>query len=88
MPAVCGFSSDSWIGEIDVPTAVVVTTEDRIVPAERQLELARAIPGASVDEVDADHGACVSAPQLFARALLEACRSVERGRGNVMQTTA
>ena len=88
MPAVCGFSSDSWIGEIDVPTAVVVTTKDRIVPAERQLELARAIPGASVHEVDADHGACVNAPQLFACALLEACCSVERGRGNVMQTTA
>ena len=88
MPAVCAFSSDSWISQVDVPTAVVVTTKDRIVPAERQFELARAIPGASVHEVDADHGACVNAPQLFARALLEACCSVERGRGNVMQTPA
>jgi 3-oxoadipate enol-lactonase len=80
MPAVCEFTSDSWISEVAVPTAVVVTTRDHIVPARRQLKLARAIPGASVHEVDADHGACVNAPQLFAGALLEACCSVEPGR--------
>jgi len=85
MPAVSGFTSDEWISQIDVPTAVVVTTRDRIVPADRQLKLARAIPGASVHEVDADHGACVNAPQLFTRALLEACWSVERRRG-ILQT--
>jgi len=78
--AVCEFSSDRWIGQVDVPTAVVVTTRDRIVPASRQLRLARAIPGASVHEVDADHGACVNAPQLFAPALIGACRSVVPGR--------
>jgi 3-oxoadipate enol-lactonase len=78
--AVCEFDSDSWISQVDVPTAVVVTTRDRIVPASRQLKLARAIPGASVHEVDADHGVCITAPQVFARALLEACWSVEPGR--------
>ena len=30
--AVCEFSSDGWIGQVDVPTAVVVTTRDRVVP--------------------------------------------------------
>jgi 3-oxoadipate enol-lactonase len=79
--AVCEFSSDGWIGQVDVPAAVVVTARDRIVPASRQLRLARAIPGASVHEVDADHGACINAPQLFAPALLEACWSVAPGRG-------
>jgi 3-oxoadipate enol-lactonase len=89
MPAVSGFTSDSWIGQVDVPTAVVVTTKDQIVPADRQLKLAAAIPGASVHELAADHGACVNAPQLFARALLEACCSVEeRGRGSVLPTPA
>ena len=53
--AVSEFTSHSWIGEVDVPTAVVVTTRDRIVPASRQMKLARAIPGASVHEIDADH---------------------------------
>jgi 3-oxoadipate enol-lactonase len=79
--AVCEFSSDGWISQIDVPAAVVVTTGDRIVPASRQLKLARVIPGASVHQVDADHGVCINAPQLFAPALLEACWSVAPGRG-------
>ena len=78
--AVCQFSSDGWISRVDIPTAVVVTTRDRIVPAGRQLGLARAIPGASVHEVDADHAVCITAPQVFARTLLEACWSVEPGR--------
>ena len=88
MSAVGEFTSDSWISQVAVPTAVVVTTRDRIVPARRQLKLARAIPGASVHEVAADHGACVNAPQLFAGALLEACCSVEPGRGSMLRTPA
>jgi 3-oxoadipate enol-lactonase len=78
--AVCEFDSDSWISQVDVPTAVVVTTRDRILPASRQLRLARAIPGASVHEVDADHGVCITAPEVFAQALLEACWSLEPAR--------
>ena len=74
--AVCEFSSHSWIGQVDVPTAVVVTARDRIVPVSRQLKLARAIPGASVHKVDADHAVCVTAPQVFVPALLQACWSV------------
>jgi 3-oxoadipate enol-lactonase len=76
--AVCDFTSHTWIGQVDVPAAVVVTARDRIVPAGRQLKLARAIPGASVHEVDADHAVCITAPDVFAQALLEACRSVQR----------
>jgi len=52
------------------------------VPPSRQLKLVWAIPGASVHEMDADHGVCINAPQLFAPALLEACWSVAPGRGN------
>ena len=88
MHAVCEFTSDSWISQVDVPTAVVVTARDRIVPPNRQLELARSVPGASVHEVDADHGACVNAPQVFARGLLEACWSVEPGRGSRLRGPA
>jgi hypothetical protein len=43
------------------------------VPTSRKLKLARAIPGASVHEMDADHGVCINASQFFAPALLEAC---------------
>jgi len=75
--AASEFTSHSWIGEVDVPTAVVVTTRDRIVPASRQMKLARAIPGASDHEIDADHAVCTTAPQVFTPVLLEACWSVE-----------
>ena len=86
--AVCQFTSARWISQVDVPTAVVVTTRDQIVPPGRQLELAWAVPGASVHEVDAGHGACINAPQLFAPAQLQACRSVEAGRGGILRTPA
>ena len=65
-----------WIGQVDVPAAVVVTTRDSVVPTSRQRKLAAAIPGASIHEVHADHAVCITAPQLFAQALLQACRSV------------
>jgi len=74
--AVSEFTSHDWIGAVDVPAAVVVTTLDRIVPLPRQLKLARAIPGAILRELDADHGVCVSAPANFGRELLEVCRLV------------
>ena len=70
------FSSVAWIGGVDVPTAVVVTTRDVLVPPARQYALAAAIPGASVHEVDADHGAPVGDPDRFVPALLAACRAV------------
>jgi 3-oxoadipate enol-lactonase len=81
--AVSEFTSHDWIGQVDIPAAVVVTARDRIVPARRQRRLAQAIPGASAHELEADHGACINAPRLFAGALLEACWSVGSGRGNL-----
>jgi len=86
MQAVCEFSSDDWIGQVDVPTAVVVTTRDTIVPPSRQRELARAIPGASVYEADADHAMCITEPQAFARVLLTACWSVEAAAAGTLGT--
>jgi len=83
--AASEFTSHSWIGEVDVPTAVVVTTRDRIVPASRQMKLARPIPGASVHEIDADHAVCTTAPQVFTPVLLEACWSVEARCGRQQQ---
>jgi pimeloyl-ACP methyl ester carboxylesterase len=70
------FSSHEWIGDIDVPSAVVVTTEDDLVPPHRQRKLAEAIPGARVIEVAADHLACVTSARRFVPALVEACTAV------------
>jgi len=71
---VARFSSGPWIGTVDVPTAVVVTTRDVLVPPERQLALARAVPGATVHPVDADHGAFLA--DRFVPVLVQACRAV------------
>ena len=63
------------VGAADLPTAVVVTREDRLIPASRQLELARAFPGATVHPVDGNHFAFARA-EVFVPALLAACHSV------------
>jgi len=81
--SVYEFTSDNWIGQIPVPTAVVITTRDRIVPAGVQRKLAHAIPNAFVYEVEADHGLCVNSPEVFTRALLAACRDVARNSRRV-----
>jgi 3-oxoadipate enol-lactonase len=70
------FSSRDWIGGIDVPTSVVVTLRDRVVPVRRQVRLFESVPGAEMFEVDADHDAAVSEPQLFVPRLLQATARV------------
>jgi hypothetical protein len=67
LQAVCGFTSDGWIGKVDVPTAVVVTPWGPHRSGEPPAEAGRAVPGASVHEVDADHAVCITAPEVFAR---------------------
>lgn len=70
------FSSHEWVGHIDVPTAVVVMLQDRLVPVARQEGLAAAIPGAHVQRLAAGHLACAERPDLFVPALVEACAAV------------
>jgi len=71
--AVSEFTSHEWIGQIDVPVSVLVTTRDKIVPADRQRRLAEAIPHATVLTVEGDHGVCINNPTRFSAKLLEAC---------------
>jgi pimeloyl-ACP methyl ester carboxylesterase len=63
--------------DLEVPAAIVVTRQDRLIPAWRQLELARSLPGATVHEVDANHFA-FARPDIFVPVLLDACQSVAR----------
>src|SRR5438094_1557499 len=79
--AVAGFTSRPWITGVDVPAAVVLTKQDRVVPPSRQRELAELIPGSAVHEVDAGHGACLNALERFLPAFLAACRGVAAGAG-------
>ena len=72
------FSSADWIGGVDVPTSVLITTQDGVVSPRRQLRLAESIPGAEVIRVAGDHGVCVMDPGRFVPALLDGCSRVAR----------
>jgi pimeloyl-ACP methyl ester carboxylesterase len=69
------YDARPWIGEIDVPTTVVVTERDRAVPARLQLGMAERIPGATIRRVDAGHLWCTSAE--FGKTLAHTCRDLE-----------
>lgn len=77
--ALAGFDSRSWIGDVDVPTAVVITDSDEVVAVSRQRHLAAAIPGAVVEEVAGGHDVVVVAPELFIPGLVRACTHASTG---------
>ena len=72
--AIGNYNAKRWIHEVDVPTSVVVTTADRAIVPERQLELAERIPRATVHEMADGHVACMRA--AFADPLVAACDDV------------
>ncbi len=74
--ALARFDSSPWLGEVDVPAAVVLTEQDGHIPPGVQAAMAALVAGASVHPVDADHYACVARPDLFVPTLFAACRSV------------
>jgi len=76
--AIGRFSSHAWIGQVDVPVSVVVTTRDWLVPVRRQVKLARSIPSAVVFPIDGDHLVCANQPEPFGRVVADACRLVDR----------
>ncbi len=59
------FRSNRWIGDVDVPAAAVVTTQDRTVPTRRQRGLAAAIPGCRTYEVAGPHNSAVAVPDVW-----------------------
>lgn len=72
------FDASAWIGEIDVPHAVVLTTRDAAMVPARQRRLIAALPAPTVHEAAIDHTGCVTRPAVFVPALLEALASVDR----------
>lgn len=74
--ALATFSSRQWIDGVDVPTAVLVSEFDSVVPPRRQHALAAAIEGAVVHPVRGDHGVCALDPDAFVPVLDQACAQV------------
>jgi pimeloyl-ACP methyl ester carboxylesterase len=78
---ICRFDSRRWLHELSsVPTTVIATTADDIVPPRRQLELADAIPNATLRRVAGGHAVCTTNPRRFVPALVDACTEVAARR--------
>lgn len=74
------YDARGWIGGIDVPTAVLVTDHDEVVPTTHQLHLGDAIAGATVRRLAGGHHTCVTDPERFVPELVAACREVGERR--------
>lgn len=72
--------SRPWLSRIDVPTAVLVTRNDHVIPPRRQLDVARRIPGATIHDIDAGHASCVLEAEVFVPAMVEASATVHARR--------
>jgi 3-oxoadipate enol-lactonase len=72
--------SRPWLSRIDVPTAVVVTTKDRVIPVAHQIDLAHRIPGATIHDIEAGHASCVLESEVFVPAFAEAVATVNARR--------
>jgi 3-oxoadipate enol-lactonase len=70
------FDSSAWLGDVDVPHAVVLTTRDGAVLPPRQQRLADALPAPTVVRCESDHSGCVTRPDRFVPALVEALDAV------------
>ncbi len=74
--AIGKFNSRDWIGGINVPTSVLITMRDRVVPLRRQVRLFEAIESAEAFRIDGDHDAVVANADRFVPTLLRAIGSV------------
>lgn len=70
------FDSAAWIGDVDVPTGVVVTTRDKIIPSRRQRRLAAAIKGAQVFSAAGGHAAIVLGATGWVPTFVEAAENM------------
>jgi 3-oxoadipate enol-lactonase len=78
LAAVSSYDAERWLRGVQVPTAIMVTREDKAIPEAEQMRLQAAIPDATVHVLDEGHIFC--AKRSFGPALLKACRDVERRR--------
>jgi pimeloyl-ACP methyl ester carboxylesterase len=74
--AIGRFDSRRWVTDVTVPTAVLVTEDDEVVPTDRQLAFAAVLPHATVRRVPGGHAACTVAPDPFVPQLVDACLEV------------
>lgn len=74
--ALGNFDSRRWLPNVDVPTSIIMTTQDRVVDPERQKVLASLIPDANIFEIEANHDAVYARATEFVPLLVKACLTV------------
>ena len=72
------FNSAAWVGEVDVPTAVVVTERDHTIPERRQRKLAASIEGATTYVAPGGHASIVLRAGTWVPRFREALADVTR----------
>ena len=70
------FNSLKWLSEVDVPTSVVITTQDQVIPPERQQRLLDLLKDVDVHLVDGGHNAIYAEQRTYVPKLVAACTSV------------
>lgn len=70
------FDARGWLQTMDVPTAVVLTTNDALVPERNQRDLVARLRDPHVIEVALDHDAAVRGAAVFVPALVKAVEHV------------
>lgn len=73
--AIARFDARPFAGSVEVPTAMVVTTRDSLVPPVKQFALATSV-GAVVVELEGDHFVTLESPREYAQATRRAVDSV------------
>lgn len=71
------FNSLQWLPGVDVPASVVITTQDQVVPPERQQRLLDLLQDVDVHLVDGGHNAIYAEQRTYVPKLIAACLSVQ-----------
>ena len=74
--AIGAFDSRDWLSGVDVPSSVIVTTLDTVVPPKRQYELQKQISSSELLQIDAGHNAVYLEASNYVPLLVEACLKV------------
>ena len=75
--AIGDFDSRPWLHELQVPSAMIVTTDDKVVSPRRQDELVASLAMPTVTHrVEAGHDAVFAARERFVPMLIDACHQV------------
>lgn len=76
--AIGNFDSTKWLSKVDVPSSVIITTQDPVVPVERQRQLIGLLSDVDAHFIDGTHNAVYTDHRTYVPILLSAIISVHQ----------